>query len=200
MSPDDLEKFRSIVENVIKAESPDPILAYVIVAIIAAAAAGLAAYLGSYLQTAGQQRAIQENFEKILEQTKSIETLKTDIAAAGALSIEIRQGQFEAAKQLFEKLGQIHTNWNRYRQGQDVPEGFINKSDLVPLTEVYDELGSKNYLLGDELYTNLKSQADKMLEIAMTGGADKEVYQTLSKEFEDIRTTFNTLMAETFDI
>ncbi len=203
MSPDDLDSFRRIVEEVVEAEDPFRLWLYFVVIIVAAIAGFFSSFASKYLQVKGQNLATKEDFKELLAQTqattKLTEDVKAQVATQRALDNEIRMGQYKTATALYGKLVEITTNINRMKHGTEVP-GFMNKNDIVPLTEVYEELTAKHFLLGDTFYQNLNAQANLALQLANVPATNKEASQAKAIEFRELQQEFGKLMIATFGI
>jgi hypothetical protein len=202
MTPEDLETIRTIVADVVQSEDPFTLWSYLWVIIVAAAFGFISSYLGTYLQTKGQNLATKEDFKQILEQTRqtteATEAIKADIAAESAHNNEIRQGQYTTATSLYSKLVGIMTNVNRRRYGYEIPPDFMNKNDIVPLTEVYEELTAKRFLIDDKIYECLKGQADLILERANVPSDQQAEYESKGVELEQLNRDFGALIRQKF--
>jgi len=74
--------------------------------------------------------------------------------------------QYLLVTELFHKIKRIATDLRRHSQGITV-EGLIDKNDIVPLTQVYEELSSKRYLLGSRFHDVLRRHSDVVLRACL---------------------------------
>jgi len=79
------------------------------------------------------------------------------------------------ATSLSQRLDDVATNVNRVRSGQPPPEGFIRGNELVPLTDIFNDLHGNRARLGEELYNLLITKADLVLRLANGRDSQQEV-------------------------
>lgn len=104
--------------------------------------------------------------------------------------------QYLLATELFHKVGRIVTDLNRHRHGVTV-DGLLLGNDVVPLTQVYEELSSKRYLLGSRFHDVLRRHCDLVLRIA---NATKQEHQQIETEYLHLIDEFNRIATEEFGI
>lgn len=105
--------------------------------------------------------------------------------------------RYEAVTKLQLKLANIAADLNRWRSGMKV-EGLIKGKDIVPLSEVYIELGAKRFLLKEEFYDLLMKEADNRQMFAKAGEPDQ--LSRLDRQFLKLNETFREEMNRAFGI
>lgn len=104
--------------------------------------------------------------------------------------------QYLLVTELFHKINRVATDLNRHRRGITV-EGLLNKGDIVPLTQVYEELSSKRYLLGHRFHDVLSRLSAVVLKIAQDSGAASK---QLEAEYLSLIDEFNRIATQEFGI
>lgn len=105
--------------------------------------------------------------------------------------------QYLLVTELFHKIKRVATDLNRHRQGVTV-DGLFLGIDIVPLTQVYEELSSKRYLLGSRFHDVLRRHCDLVLRIANT--KEQEEYRQVETEYLQLIDEFNRIATEEFGI
>lgn len=170
---------------------------------LAALSAFLGAMLGEYAKTRGKTLATRRDLEEIVAQlretTRAAEDIKARVAGQSAAGSLIRQDQYRTAVALHERIVRVTTTLNRLRSGRPAPEGFLDGGDVVALTEVYEDLAIKRFLLGPGLHGSLSRQAGVALRMAQGMGDDTlwgAATAALSVEYD----SFAETMRRTFDV
>ena len=70
------------------------------------------------------------------------------------------------------RLERIATNLNRLCGGEPVPDGFMRGQEIVPLTEVYEDLEINRLLLGETYYSIFRKLAGVALALSNARSAD----------------------------
>jgi len=60
--------------------------------------------------------------------------------------------RFEKVIDLSARLERVMTNLNRIKSDQPVPDGFIKNGEVIPLTEIYEELSIYRIILTEDFY------------------------------------------------
>jgi hypothetical protein len=94
------------------------------------------------------------------------EDLRLRLGRRSGFEEKILTDRYVAFSDLFMRLQRITTTLNRRRSGQTLPDGFIVGNDIVPLTEVYEELSVREMLLGPRLHAALTAAAGLALQLA----------------------------------
>jgi hypothetical protein len=84
---------------------------------------------------------------------------------------KILTDRYVAFTDLFMRMQRITTTVNRKHHGEPVPEGFRVGDDIVPLTEIYEELSVRETLLGPRLHSSLAEAAQAALEMSRADSA-----------------------------
>ena len=108
------------------------------------------------------ERSIASGFDA---QSKRLEMALT---RRSAFEEKVLLERFERINGLSEKLMRVMTNLNRMRSGQQVPENFMSHNEVVPLTEIFEELEIHRLMLGEVLYRLLLAQSTLALKEANT--------------------------------
>ncbi|MGH3518224.1 MAG: hypothetical protein ACRDQ7_12560 [Haloechinothrix sp.] len=119
--------------------------------------------------------------EKRTELTFTARQLRID----GRSSFENRvlTDRYDIFNQLFARLTRITTDLNRVRSGSAPhTEPFLtkigNRTEIVPLTELFEDLELHRLVLGDEIYNELSETADLVLRMANAGSDESGVLAT----------------------
>ena len=91
------------------------------------------------------ERSIASGFDA---QSKRLEMALT---RRSAFEEKVLLERFERINGFNEKLMRVMTNLNRMRSGQSAPENFISHNEVVPLTEIFEDLEIHRLLLGEVL-------------------------------------------------
>jgi len=100
------------------------------------------------------------------------EDLRLRLGRRSGFEEKILTDRYVAFSDLFMRLQRITTTLNRRRSGQALPEGFLVGIDIVPLTEVYEELSVREMLLGPRLHAPLTAAAGIALQLANAQGSE----------------------------
>jgi hypothetical protein len=100
------------------------------------------------------------------------EDLRLRLGRRSGFEEKILTDRYVAFSDLFMRLQRITTTLNRTRSGQAPPDGFFVGNDIVPLTEVYEELNVREMLLGPRLHAPLTEAARVALDLANARSSD----------------------------
>jgi hypothetical protein len=92
-------------------------------------------------------------FEKLLERRSAFED-------------KVLSDRFALITGLSTRLERVMTNLNRLRSNQQVPDGFMRENEIVPLTEVFEDLEVHRLVLGEDFYRLVSRQAQLALKAA----------------------------------
>lgn len=101
------------------------------------------------------------------------EDLRLRLGRRSGFEEKILTDRYVAFSDLFMRLQRITTTLNRVRHGQALPDGFIVGNDVVPLTEVYEELNVREMLLGPRLHGPLTEAAHVALDLTNARASDE---------------------------
>jgi len=79
------------------------------------------------------------------------------------------------------RFQKVMTNLNRVRSGHPVPDGFMKQNEIVPLTEIFEDLSVHRLVLGEEFHGLFLKQAQLMLRAANV--SSKEDWNAISQEW-----------------
>lgn len=193
----DPETVRKMLQEVAQQQVTLTWWTYLVFAIIAAASA----YVGAYLKKKGESYATREDFDTLLDQVKktnqATEQIKTAIARRSDFEKQVLLDQYKLVVDLETKIMTVATNLNRERSGTHVPD-FIKDGDIVPLTQVFEQLAICRWLLRDRFHELLERQSQLLLKIA--NERDEDSLKRLVVEFAKSATSFSEAMEEVFKI
>lgn len=65
-------------------------------------------------------------------------------------------------------LQRVMTNLNCMKSGQPAPECFMKHNEIIPLTEIFEELTVHRLILTEDFYVLLRRKAELALQVAET--------------------------------
>ena len=92
-------------------------------------------------------------FDKLLERRSAFED-------------KVLSDRFALISGLSARLERVMTNLNRIRSGQQAPDGFMRENEILPLTEVFEDLEIHRLVLGEDFYRLFSRQAQLALKAA----------------------------------
>lgn len=105
------------------------------------------------------------------------EKWRLELGRRSAFEERVLTDRYVAFQDLFGRLQGISTTLNRIAHGQDPPDGFFDdlsaRRDLVPLTAVFEDLATKEPILGSQLHSALEAAAQAVLILANRAGEDQ---------------------------
>lgn len=113
------------------------------------------------------EKAVAREFD---QKTKRFETL---FQRRSTFEEKILIERFELVASLYARLQRVMTITNRIRSGQPVPDGFLSHGELVPLTEIFEEIEIGRLRLGEELRNQMESLAQAALTAANASEDDE---------------------------
>lgn len=135
--------------------------------------------VGAFLVKLIVEKAIARTFD---EKTKRFETL---FQRRSAFEEMILIERFELMSSLDARLQRIMTNLNRARSGHPVPDGFLTDGELVPLTEVFEDIEIGRLKLGEDLRNRMESLAQAAL--TASNAADENEWKHAAEEWIQLR-------------
>ncbi len=126
--------------------------------------------------------AVRTTVEKTIErkldsQAKAIELR---ITRRSAFEDKVLADRYAMVMNLAARLERVATILNRRRSQRAVPDGFQVGNEIVPLTEIFEELLIQRLTLGEEFHRVLVWKAN--LALAMANASDPEL-QALQKKW-----------------
>lgn len=113
------------------------------------------------------EKAVAREFD---QKTKRFETL---FQRRSTFEEKVLIERFELMSSLYARLQRIMTITNRIRSGQPVPNGFLSHGELVPLTEVFEDIEIGRLKLGEELRNHMESLAQATLTASNASDDDQ---------------------------
>lgn len=113
------------------------------------------------------ERAIEASFDA---KKKEIELL---LGRQSAFKDKVLMERFTLIGGMLARLERVTTNLNRLRTNTPVVDGFQRGNEIVPLTEVYEDLEIHRLLLGDRYHTLFHHLAEITLELANATSEDE---------------------------
>ncbi len=105
--------------------------------------------------------------------------------------------RYELVSEIANRIERVTTDLNRARHGAEV-KGLFDKGDIVPLTEIFEDIASKRYLLTEQFYQLFLNQCQVVLKIA--NAKDKSCLEQLTRKYLSNREEFTKLVNEVFGI
>lgn len=113
------------------------------------------------------ERSIESGFDA---QSKRLEMALT---RRSAFEEKVLLERFERINGFNEKLMRVMTNLNRMRSGQPVPQDITKHGEIVPLTEIFEELEVHRLVLGGDFYRLFLAQSQLALKVANERSAEE---------------------------
>ena len=92
--------------------------------------------------------------------------LELILSRRSAFEAEVLKSRYVRVINMAERLERIMTNLNRLRSGNATPDNFIIRGEILPLTEVFEDLEIYRLELTEPFYAVLKEKAIHALNIA----------------------------------
>jgi len=127
-------------------------------------------------------------------------TLELRLKRRSAFEDKVLSDRFSLIIGLSTRLERIMTNLNRRRAGQDIPNGFMNLNEIVPLTEVFEDLIVHRLVLGERFYDLFRKMAELASRAANIDAKDEPGWMRISKEWDGLRGDVRTGTEETFEV
>jgi hypothetical protein len=137
------------------------------------------------------ERTVETQFRKL---SKEIELR---LERRSRFEERILLDRYLAAGELFGQIQRASTSVNRHIHGYEV-EGLFRGKELVPVTEFYEMLDAKTYLLGDELVGILDGLAEAVLSLASAHTPEQQ--KEAAAGYARLRAEFHVQMSQTFGI
>lgn len=99
--------------------------------------------------------------------------LELGLERRSAFRDKVLTERFTRIADLSARLERVLTNLNRLRTGSSVPEGFQRGREIVPLTEIYEDLKIYRLILTEEFYALLLKEAHLVLKLAQDMSEDE---------------------------
>lgn len=106
--------------------------------------------------------------------------------------------RFTLVTSLSARLEKVTTNLNRLRSGQPIPEGFMKQKEIVPLTEIFEDLSIHRLILTEDFYELLSKKAQLALRAA--NARDSQEWDEVGKEWIRLREEIRLAVEKAFGI
>jgi hypothetical protein len=180
--PADLVRFRESIEKDVHRKlfrSPDELSRLITEALVASAGRG----------KAGRSRRLSPRTAR----TRSVEnTSKRE----STFEEKVLSERFSLVAALSSRLQKVATTLNRLRHGQEAPDGFMRQNEIVPLTEIFEDLNAHRFVLGTSLHSLFLEQAQLLLRLANTASHDdrQKIAEEWTRNLEVIHRESNTAL------
>jgi hypothetical protein len=136
------------------------------------------------------ENAIDKRFERVEKQNSLL------LERLSRFEEKVFLDKYQLVTALFYKLVRVASDLDRFRrEGTPVPGLFLGK-DVVPLTQVNEELNAKHFLLGERFH-NLLQRHYEMVKRIENCATDEE-YQRLQPEYDSLKNKINQAISEEF--
>ena len=121
--------------------------------------------------------------EKSIESTFDARTKQLEKALERRSTFEekVLSDRFSLIVAFSSRLERVLTNLNRLRSGQAAPDGFMRQSEIVPLTEIFEDLNVHRLVLGEVFHGLFFKQAQLGLNVA--NASSDEEWKALAEEW-----------------
>lgn len=85
-----------------------------------------------------------------------------------AFEEKVLADRFALITGLSARLEKVMTNLNRIRSGQPFPDGFMQQNEVVPLTEIFEDLSVHRLILGEDFHDLFWRKSQLALKAANT--------------------------------
>ena len=123
--------------------------------------------------------------------------IELDLERRSSFEEKILLERYTAIRELQTKIGNVMTNANRIRHGVKV-DGFIVNNDIVPLTEVFEQLAVDKYLITKSFHDIFWQQSQ--IAIRLVNEKDGLQFKQLEAKYIDLLEQFYKEMNEMFDL
>ncbi|MFL6237107.1 MAG: hypothetical protein ACJ76N_28515 [Thermoanaerobaculia bacterium] len=127
-------------------------------------------------------------------------TLELRLKRRSAFEDKVLSDRFSLIIGLSTRLERIMTNLNRRRAGQTIPDGFINLNEIVPLTEIFEDLIVHRLVLAEQFYDLFRRKAELASRAANINAQNEQEWSSIAKEWEGLRGEARAATEEAFGI
>jgi hypothetical protein len=92
------------------------------------------------------EKSIASEFDA---KSKVFETL---LKRRSAFEEKVLSDRFALITGISTRLERVMTNLNRLRSGQPAPDGFMKQNEIVPLTEIFEDVSVNRLDLGEDFH------------------------------------------------
>lgn len=140
------------------------------------------------------ERSIASEFD---EKSKVFEAL---LKRRSAFEEKVLSDRFALITGLSMRLERVMTNLNRLRSGQAAPDGFMKQNEIVPLTEIFEDVEIHRLVLGEDFHSLFSKQAQLALRIANVSRSSPEDWRKGAEEWGRLRQEIRSMAEAAFGI
>ncbi|MGY1694702.1 hypothetical protein ACI780_07275 [Geodermatophilus sp. SYSU D00814] len=126
------------------------------------------------------------------------ERLRLQLARRSGFEEKILTDRYVTLADLHTRLQRMTTTANRAHHGSALPDGFVVAGDVVPLTEVYEQLDVQEILLGPRLHPALLEAAGVVLR--MVDAAHTDDWPSAASAWLEVRVRLRAAADEEFGL
>ncbi|MFL6260290.1 MAG: hypothetical protein ACJ76Y_11310 [Thermoanaerobaculia bacterium] len=127
-------------------------------------------------------------------------TLELRLKRRSAFEDKVLSDRFSLIIGLSTRLERIMTTLNRRRAGQTIPDGFMNLNEIVPLTEIFEDLIVHRLVLAEQFYDLFRRKAELASRAANISAQNEQEWSSIAKEWEGLRSEARAATEEAFGI
>lgn len=105
--------------------------------------------------------------------------------------------RYDTVSALLSRLTRIASDIRRLRQGIPV-DGLMRGNDIVPLTEVYEDLAARRHVLTERFHPNFNALATLLIDLAKANTAEE--LKEIEKAYQRLLTAIQTDMEDVFGL
>ena len=124
--------------------------------------------------------------------------LELRLARRSTFEEKVLADRYALVTDLSARLQKVMTNLNRMRSGQPVPEGFMKQKEIVPLTEIFEDLETHRLALTEEFYQLFQGNAQLVLKAA--NARNPQEWDDIAKEWLRLGEEIRSAAENTFRI
>lgn len=118
-------------------------------------------------------------------------TIDNSLKRRSAFEEKVLTDRFTLIASFSTRMHKVTTALNRIRAGQPAPDGFLVHGEIVPLTEIYEDISASKLVLGETFHSMHLDKTHAMLRLA--NAPDDDAWNAAIAELAAIE---NTLLAE----
>ena len=127
-----------------------------------------------------------------------VKELELNLQRRSAFKERILTERFTRIAELSARLEKVMTNLNRQRQNFPVPQGFKNGNEIVPLTEIYEDLTIHRLALTEGFFQLFREKANLALKAANAKNQDE--WSVISSAWLSVDEKIRAAVEETFSL
>jgi hypothetical protein len=104
-----------------------------------------------------------------------------------AFEEKVLSDRFALITGLSARLEHVMTNLNRLHSGQPAPDGFMKQNEIVPLTEIFEDIEIHRLVLGEDFHRLFSKQAQLALKVANVSRVSPEDWRKGGEEWVRLR-------------